>query len=34
MLHNFRSLGTTGRLAVAGLCLLILLAGFLVLYLF
>lgn len=34
MLHNFRSLGSTGRLAVAGLFLLILLAGFLAFYLF
>jgi hypothetical protein len=33
MLHNFRSLGTTGRLAVALLVLLLLLAGFLALYL-
>lgn len=33
MLHNFRSLGPTGRLAVAGLFLLLLLAGFLVFYL-
>ncbi len=33
MLHNFRSLGPVGRLAVAGLFLLILLAGFLALYL-
>jgi hypothetical protein len=34
MLHNFRSLGPTGRIAVALLVLLLLLAGFLVLYLF
>jgi hypothetical protein len=33
MLHNFRSLGPVGRFVVAGLFLLLLLAGFLALYL-
>jgi hypothetical protein len=33
MLHNFRSLGPTGRIVVAGVFLLVLLAGFLLLYL-
>lgn len=33
MLHNFKSLGSTGRIAVAGMFLLLLLAGFLALYL-
>jgi len=33
MLHNFRSLGPAGRLAVAGLVILLLLAGILLMYL-
>ena len=32
MLHNFKSLGSTGRIAVASMFLLLLLAGFLALY--
>jgi hypothetical protein len=33
MLHNFKGLGSAGRLAVAGLVLLLLLAGILLMYL-
>jgi hypothetical protein len=33
MLHNFRSLGPAGRLAVAGLFLLLLVGGILLFYL-
>ena len=34
MFHNFRSLGPTGQIVMAGLFLLLLLAGFLAFYLF